>query len=625
MADDMVPNAAMGAINGLADNSPKGRVNASSASTDRALTDVIDQHLAWLGGRENLGEIRTLYMSGRLIAAGLEGTVTTQMMRPDRIHMQYELGPLRGTEVLDGETGWRLNETGQVEDLGDETRAGHEWSLDSAFALTLLGRTKRQVTLLPAEERDGKTWNVVRIGGTAGRSDDLFLDPQYGGLEWTRSIADGDTTWNQSDDWRATNGVRIPYHSMQLHENPAGNVEVEWTQLVVNAEIDPGLFERPTSSVRVGRIEGDAPSTGWIPMERYQERWIYLRGKLNGAETDLVLDSGAGMTVVDRSFAESIGIESSGALAASGVGGTDEAAVASSLSVDLGGLRFDGITAAILDLSSVARRLGRPIPVIFGKEAFHEFVVDVDYPNDRIAFHEPESFTYSGPGHTIDLISADGGHKLVMLSIEGLPETEFHLDTGSGGTVTLFPHYVDANHLLDGRKLSDTRLGGVGGDMTAKTGSLARVEIAGFELGDVPVTFFPGGDGAFDTQRQQGNLGAGILSRFRTIFDYGQARLILEPGKDWQREFRRDRIGITVDSGENGLVVTHVATGSPAAEAEIPLGMVLVSVNGEPLTGTGDVSPNERWWKIASGAEGGTVTFVDGDGAVHEIVRKRYS
>ncbi|MEZ4651904.1 MAG: retroviral-like aspartic protease family protein, partial [Candidatus Eisenbacteria bacterium] len=491
---------------------------------DSSLGNAIEQHLGWLGGRENLDELHTLYMSGRISAAGLEGTITIQMMRPDRFHLHYELGPLRGTEVLDGEKGWRINETGQIEALGVETRAGHEWSLDSAFSLTLLGRTKRAMSLLPPEQRDGKSWNVLRVSGEQGQQNDLLLDPEYGALEWTRTIADGDTTWTHSTDWRADHGVRFPYVSKQLHDNPAGDVETEWTQFVVNAELDPSVFERPAESVRIGHIEGGAESTDWIPIERYQERWVYLRGKLNGAETDIVLDSGAGMTVVDRSFAESIGLESSGALAASGVGGTDQASVASALSVDLGGLTFEGITAAILDLSGVARRLGRPIPVIFGKEAFHEFVVDLDYPNERIAFHDPESFEYAGAGHELELISADGGHKLVMLSIDGLPETEFHLDTGSGGTVTLFPHFVEANHLLEGRTVSDTKMGGVGGDMIALTGSLERVEIAGFQLDDVPVTFFPGGEGAFDTERQQGNLGAGILSRFRTIFDYGRSR-----------------------------------------------------------------------------------------------------
>ena len=122
-----------------------------------------------------------------------------------------------------------------------------------------------------------------------------------------------------------------------------------------------------------------------------------------------------------------------------------------------------------------------------------------------------------------------------------------------------------------------------------------------------------------DTTRQAGNLGAGLLNRFRVLFDYGNTKLWLEPGPapGFAAPLPRDRTGLQFEvaaapggagpssSGINELVVIFVAPGSPAKEAGWVEGERVKALDGEP------VGPD--WWRVVtrwSRAEDGTVARV---------------
>lgn len=167
--------------------------------------------------------------------------------------------------------------------------------------------------------------------------------------------------------------------------------------------------------------------------------------------------------------------------------------------------------------------------------------------------------------------------------------------------------------MLSGRTLSEAKTGGVGGFSITKTGTLRSVTLAGFEIPDVPVSFHTENvKGAFDTRRQAGNLGAGLLNRFRVLFDYGNDKLWLEPGPlpGFTAPLPRDRSGLQFELDGVELVVVFVAPGSPAKEAGWVEGERVRALDGE------SVGPD--WWRIVAGwmsAPDGTMarlTLADG-------------
>ena len=75
---------------------------------------------------------------------------------------------------------------------------------------------------------------------------------------------------------------------------------------------------------------------------------------VNGVETELLLDSGAGITVLDKSFADEIGLEGrKPEITARGTSGTQAASLVGGVNITLGDVELKDLTVAIIDLERV--------------------------------------------------------------------------------------------------------------------------------------------------------------------------------------------------------------------------------------------------------------------------------
>jgi hypothetical protein len=578
---------------------------------------VIEKYVAWLGGWQELDSLRDLSLEGAVEVAGLKGTLSLRLRQDGRQRTEYDLKVIKGVDAVDGDDAWALNASGQVEDLGRAKVLNAQRSLDRAFNRHLRGEGV-EVTRPADEDKDGRTWAVLRFTYPDGDQYDILVDAATGESAWARDTTDGHVAWSHESDIREVDGHRFAFRQDTIAEQAIENQTVTWTSVKANTGLGDDVFHRPgaTAANKLVHLPAGVTATAWLPIELHLERYIYLKGTVDGVPTDILLDSGAGMTVLDTAMAKKLGRESKGAMPAQGVGGTTTAGLVEGITIELGELTLGPVVAATLDLGDIGKRLGRDMPVILGKEVFQDLIVDLDYPNQRIRFLDPATFTYDGAGHRLEVLPADDGHKLVKLAIEGLPEATVMLDTGQGNALTLFRRYTDDNSLLDGRRQSKAVGGGVGGSMEIVLARVAKVTIAGYEMLDVPTSFHRQDvGGAFDTAKLAGNLGAGILGRFRVVFDYPHDCLWLEPGQDFAAPQSRDRTGLAPHPDGAALVIDYIAPGSPAEAAGWQQGERVTALDGRPV--------DANWWKQwavwSRAAAGTTVKLTMADGSVREL------
>ena len=581
---------------------------------------LVEKHVAWLGGWKAIEAVRDLTLVGTIRVAGLSGPLTVLARHDGRQRTEVDLKVMRSIETLAGSGAWEQNASGQVEEMGHEKVVSERRALDRTFGRHLRGEGAI-VSLAGREEKGGRAWTVVRFAYADGDAYDLLVDAETGESTWTRSVADGRTTWTKLSDLRTVNGLRFAFLQETEGETARQAQAVAWERVTVNAGLEDALFARPSAGTSVVRFPAGRSTTDWAAVDLYQKRYVTLRGAVNGVATDIVLDSGAGMTVLDSALAKTLGLSVEGELEARGTGGNVGAGLVSGVTVTLAGIEIGPLSAAVIDLAGVGRRVGRPLPVILGKELFHALVVDLDYPGSRIRFLDAASFRYGGPGRKVDLIPAEDGHKSLRLVMEGGEPVVVGLDTGQGGALSVYRHYADARGFLTGRPVSERRGGGVGGATTMKVATLRSVTIAGYELRNVPAAFQATDvGGAFDTKRQEGNLGAGILSRFRVLFDYSRACLWLEPGPGLGAPFPKDKSGLALQWADDALTVEFVAPASPAAEAGWKEGERIVALDGE--------AAGARWWETFTRwteAKAGTaVRLTLPDGTERTLVLKEY-
>ncbi|NVJ14910.1 aspartyl protease family protein [Myxococcus sp. AM010] len=595
-------------------------VLGSTESRADALQPLLARHLAWRGG-DAFTRLESIHARGKSVEGGLNGLVESWSHRDGRAREDADYGVLRQSMSITPAGGWKLNASGQVEDASatDARDVRHQVALD--FGTALQGRAGATLALRPDARRDGRTWKVVRV--TFGDEDlyDLFLNEADGALHGLSIRENNVTRFVRMGDWRQVQGVRMPFLEEVLTDNPDSDSRLVVEALELNVPIPPAVFERPLD-VRKVRFSNGHHSTGFIPFEFFNENRVYIPAQVNGQATQVLLDSGAEMTVVDTAYARELGLETQGQLAAVGSGGQAQAQLAGGVDITLGNLTLTGLTVAVIDLSEVARLIGHPLPVVLGKEAFNQLVVDVDFPNRRVAFHEASRFKAPPRAVRLPLVESAGGQRAVQLSIEGRPPIPVLFDVGNGGALSLFPAYWQQAGLLTGRRSSKTLSGAVGGLRERDVATLKDIQLAGITLKNVPTVFDDAGKSVSGSDRLLGNLGLAVLGRFRMITDYAADTLMLVPdARALRQPFLKDRSGLIALPSEGRLVVKLVAPEGPAAAAGWKVGDEIIAIDGQSIGPDSAGTELSRWRYRATGK---TVVLTLKDGSKRRLTLRDY-
>jgi hypothetical protein len=334
-----------------------------------------------------------------------------------------------------------------------------------------------------------------------------------------------------------------------------------------------------------------APTT--IPFE-LANRHIIVKARVNNSRPlSFVLDTGATAAIVRMDVAKELGLALGGSVNARGAGpGTQAGAQVKNARWSLVGLEAVAQPVAFaLPMPELPSALGGDADGIIGGQFIRQFVMELDYQSRRIRLHDPAAFAYSGPGETLPLEFNSNGHPTLKATVtpQDRPpiERQFLLDIGSGLALALHSPFVAEHELLasTAKTVRAIGAGGAGGRTDGRLGRVAALQIGSFRFAN-PITLFSQDKaGAFADAALAGNIGAQIVSRFRTFFDYGRRRIILEPSPTYSEPFDRAFSGISLRAeGQDYRTfrVRDVLEDSPATEAGIAAGDVITSIDAVP-------------------------------------------
>jgi hypothetical protein len=311
-----------------------------------------------------------------------------------------------------------------------------------------------------------------------------------------------------------------------------------------------------------------------IPFELYRDTRIVLTGRINGTETPMILDSGAGVTTLDRAFAQKIGLTGGRKITAKGVGGDQDAELFQGVTIEAGNLKFSGTTVVAIDLSQVAKAIGRPMPVVLGRELFVHSVVGLDFERGELTLAPSGDFA-APPGATEVKLKREGTLHFMPISIAGLPPVDAAFDLGNGGALSLSTEYHTGQPWFASLPYAVGMAGGVGGVHEARLVTLPKVEVGGFAFDAVPAHLGSVADGPY---KDRANIGIQMFKPFKLTMDLGHDRLWLERNST-PVEFFKDRSGLfTLLEGDH-FNVLHVSPGSPADRAGLRKGDRLVAID----------------------------------------------
>ncbi len=534
-------------------------------------------------------------------------------IEPGRTVEKFNMGGLVTHRAYVGKAGWALTLSGQVEPqnpiAADQAEARRRILFDDAL---------NGARLQADETFDGETVQVLRISLGGKDHYDLLLDPATGALVADRLRQDGDVTETRYSDWRMVEGVRIPFRQQQqVIGDPIG-----MTLTVAKADIDPKADDKAFAQPAPRKVYAfaDGKAADPVDFEFYLGSRIYMPVSVNGVDTRGMLDSGAETTVLDKAFAESLGIKPSALVTVVGTGGRELGELASGVTLRIGGMELRNLTVALMDLKPIANVIGRPLPVILGKEMFNEVVVDLDFAGQKISFQDPARFTPKPGAVAVPVTNSNGLHA-IPASIEGAEPVLFDFDLGNGSPLLVFPGYWKPRNLLADRPSSKALAGAIGGMKPRNVATIRTLTLGGVELKDIPANFGEEDGSALDTTQTLGNIGMPILSRFELTTDYSRHRILLKPRPDAiGAPFTKDRSGLGARLSDGVFALSFVAPGSPAETAGLKTGQKITAVNGQPAKDLAVAGLT----KLRTGAAGQTLVLTLDTSETVNLVLKDY-
>src|SRR5437016_794862 len=284
-----------------------------------------------------------------------------------------------------------------------------------------------------------------------------------------------------------------------------------------------------------------------VPFE-ISGNWMVIPVSINGSRPlRFVLDTGAQGTVLQNpEIADSLNFKITGKMAVRGAGGAGagrEASIAENVTLNIGGIELSNGRLVVSPASSDSRTMATHDGVI-GRTVFATLVVEVDWEKRTVRFYEPSKYKYTGTGTILPLTFDEGGRPYTSASVavadDKLIPVKLVVDTGGSHVLSLDVGSKPEIRLPEGA--TTTILGrGVGGEITGYTGQVKNFQLGGQTLENVPAIFPDSSSGITGIGGRQGSLGAGVLRRFKIIYDYSRERMIVEPNKFFNEPF-----GITI-------------------------------------------------------------------------------
>jgi predicted aspartyl protease len=335
---------------------------------------------------------------------------------------------------------------------------------------------------------------------------------------------------------------------------------------------------------------------GEIPAELITNLMV-IRGSINGSEPlFLIVDTGAGSSVIDRARAEQLGLRFGKSEDATTGGGSIEAMQIDSVTLQIGGVEITGLPLIAIDLASLQAGLDPRIDGILGYDLFQRYVVEFDYAASVLRLRQPEG---SQPHGSVTVpIQLREQIPFVIIGLTSLTgrraDALLEFDTGQTGALTLTQSFVEKAGLLEPSQptLAITTGALLPGQVPARIARLGSVRLDTIDVNAPTANITPSETAAGVSQDADGILGAEILRRFTVAVDYSRLQVTLSPNHELNTPIEVDMTGMSLAAllaPQEGVAqrrstgqcrVRTVIAASPAAAAGIAAGDILIAIDG---------------------------------------------
>jgi len=303
--------------------------------------------------------------------------------------------------------------------------------------------------------------------------------------------------------------------------------------------------------------------------------------RVNGSPAVLLLDTGSEHSLLDRKFAQRLGLHPVADASVQKLYSSEQSGIVLVTDLDIESIHCSDLNVMTDDLTSSSKALGVHIDGVLGNDFLSQFTVMLDYSAGTVTF-DHKSPMHQGIPIKLRRI---GNRYFAQLNFDGVPLI-FLLDTGTNFSALSQSGWARLNQnktvlsLIDGVRSSGT-------SATSKLVCIHQVTFGRTSYQNLPMRVQPATSaGIYANPAVDGLLGSDFLEQFVASLDLANNALYLSPDHNFKAD--RDRfstIGIQFTKDPAGFfTILAVWSPTPASEANINIGDQILSVNGQNTT-----------------------------------------
>lgn len=327
---------------------------------------------------------------------------------------------------------------------------------------------------------------------------------------------------------------------------------------------------------------------------------VFIPVELQSKTQYLIMDTGAGFSVIDDAMAEQFGFEVKNKQVYDAPGGKVNVGQIDSLSfkIDNFSVLLPQTAAANLREGGFNDYIGRECLGILGHDFISQYTIKIDYQNQLLEIYDTATFVYDGKGQELKTTIISAGSPIVegnLFSGNKSIQGKWLMDTGSTMSIGLRKGFVTENNIQNDVEILESIAVGFGGSSEGKVLGIKGFEMAGIKMNELVSGYSE--DEEANNFDDDGVIGGQILKNFTFIIDYKNNRFILEQPKK-KVKISHDRSGLMLAArGEtfDNFEVLHVFKNSPAQKAGIQKGDFIVKINSKS---SADYSLGNLWKQL---------------------------
>ena len=236
--------------------------STSGSAVTQTADEVIEKHIAALGGRAALGKLTSRRATGKVTittqAGDISGPIEISSKAPNKTRalMKIDMSPIGLTDTMtleqkfDGTAGWLLNSL-----QGDTPITGNQLDnmKNATFPSPLLNYKAAGITveLLPRATVAGKELILLRVAPKTGSVVTMYLDPAtFLVVRTTSKVNTADVgeldQLSEASDYRDVSGIKVPF--VVVNSNSLQKIVINIDKVEHNVTLDDAIFsaKRPS-------------------------------------------------------------------------------------------------------------------------------------------------------------------------------------------------------------------------------------------------------------------------------------------------------------------------------------------------------------------------------------------